>query len=57
MTDTPRRYRVISVEDKEAADTDGNLVAIPAGTVLTVILWDGVSEWTPPEGTRVEVEQ
>jgi hypothetical protein len=28
-------------------------VVIPAGSVVNIILWDGETQWVPPEGTRV----
>ena len=28
-------------------------VVIPAGTVVNICLWDGETQWVPPEGTRV----
>lgn len=27
------------------------VVEIATGKVVNVIMWDGVSEWSPPEGT------
>jgi hypothetical protein len=53
-------YNVITTVDIEQLMTDesGNttLVVIPAGSVINTIIWDGVTEWTPPENTRVEPE-
>ena len=53
-----KRYNVITTVDIEQmeADENGNPVfgVIPAGTVINTILWDGVTEWTPPKDTRVE---
>lgn len=46
----PRRYLLITTTD--TVDADGNTT--PAGTAINEVLWDGVTEWTPPEGTRVE---
>jgi hypothetical protein len=55
-----RRYNLITTVDIEQTSTDasGNVVTvvIPAGSVIGTILWDGVSEWTPPENTKVEPE-
>ena len=28
-------------------------VVTPSGEVENVIVWDGVSSWTPPEGTKL----
>jgi hypothetical protein len=54
------RYNVITTVDIEqmGADESGNpvVVIIPAGSVINTIAWDGVTEWTPPENTRVEPE-
>ena len=53
-------YNVITTVNIEQLMTDesGNttLVVIPAGSVINTIAWDGVTEWTPPENTRVEPE-
>ena len=52
------RYNVITTIDIEQMqmDADGNVVTItlPAGSVVNTILWDGVSDWTSPENTKVE---
>ena len=52
------RYNVITTVDIEQMqmDPDGNVVTItlPAGSVVNIVLWDGVAEWAPPENTRVE---
>jgi hypothetical protein len=52
------RYNVITTIDIEQMqmNADGGVMTItlPAGTVINTILWDGVSDWTPPENTKVE---
>jgi len=52
------KYKVITTVDIEEMQVDmsGNVVTvvIPAGSVVNIIVWDGVTEWTPPENTRVE---
>jgi len=49
------RYNVITTVDIEQmeADENGNpvVVIVPAGSVINTVIWDGVSEWTPPENT------
>lgn len=54
------RYSVISTTDTEQQqiNEDGTIatVIIPAGSVINTVLWDGVTEWFPPENTRVEQE-
>jgi hypothetical protein len=49
------RYNVITTVDIEQmeADESGNpvVVIVPAGSVINTILWDGISNWTPPENT------
>ena len=51
-------YNVITTVDLKRVqiDADGGVMTItlPAGTVINTILWDGVSDWTPPENTKVE---
>ena len=51
-------YNVITTVDLERVqmDADGSVMTItlPAGTVINTILWDGASDWTPPENTKVE---
>lgn len=53
-------YNVITTVDIErlVPDENGNpvFVVIPAGSVINTVIWDGVTEWTPPENTRVEPE-
>jgi hypothetical protein len=44
----PRRYLVITTTD--TVDADGNTIL--AGTAINEVLWDGVTEWAPPEGTE-----
>ena len=54
------RYNVITTVDIEQQQMtpDGAIttVTIPAGSVINTILWDGVAEWTPPEGCTVVLE-
>ncbi len=54
------RYNVITTVDIEQTQTDENgspiTVVLPAGSVINTVLWDGVSDWTPPENTKVEPE-
>lgn len=40
------RYFIVALEDT----IDGNGNAIPAGNPINEILWDGVTEYTPPDG-------
>lgn len=47
-------YAMITTVDSQSTDADGNQVTVPAGTVVNMIEWDGVSEYTPPDGTRLE---
>jgi len=51
-------YNVITTVDLKRVqiDADGGVMTItlPAGTVINTILWDGVSDWTPPENTKVD---
>jgi hypothetical protein len=53
------RYNVITTVDIEQQQfhEDGTIttVFIPAGSVINTVLWDGVTEWTPPENTVVEL--
>jgi hypothetical protein len=54
------RYNVITTVDIEQIELDENgnpvIIIIPAGSVINTVVWDGVTEWTPPENTRVEPE-
>ena len=54
------RYNVITTVDIQETQVDmsGNvvIVVIPAGSVINTVIWDGVTEWTPPENTVVEPE-
>ena len=51
------RWVLLSTEETTRMEFDPENgpreVAIPVGSVLNIMLWDGVSEWAPPEGTRV----
>jgi hypothetical protein len=47
-----RRYLLISTVETTQVNDDGTPCVIPAGTTLNEVLWDGVTAWTPPEGTR-----
>jgi hypothetical protein len=49
-----RRYLLIATTETQRVEADGGITMLPAGTVLNEVLWDGVSDWTPPEGTRLE---
>jgi hypothetical protein len=38
-----------------ATEADGQVWAvIDGGLVVNTVVWDGVSDWTPPEGTILE---
>ena len=51
------RWVLLSLEETTQLEFDlergPREVVIPAGSVLNTMLWDGETEWTPPEGTRV----
>ena len=51
------RWVVLSLEEttQQEFDLERGLreVVIPAGSVVNIILWDGETQWVPPEGTRV----
>jgi hypothetical protein len=51
------RWVIISLADttRQEFDPEKGLreVVIPAGTVVNICLWDGETQWVPPEGTRV----
>lgn len=51
------RWVLLSLEETKHLEFDPERgpreVVIPAGSVLNIMLWDGETEWTPPEGTRV----
>ena len=51
------RWVIISLADETRQEFDPQLgpreVVIPAGTVVNITLWDGETQWVPPEGTRV----
>jgi len=51
-------YNVITTVDIEEMQVDmfGNVVTvvIPAGSVINTVKWNGISDWTPPENTKVE---
>lgn len=50
------RWVIISLADTTQIEFDPEKgpreVVIPAGTVVNICLWDGETQWTPPEGTR-----
>ena len=51
------RWVMLSLEDttRQEFDSERGLqeFVIPAGSVVNTILWDGETQWVPPEGTRV----
>ena len=51
------RWVIISLEETTRQEFDPERgpreVVIPAGSVVNIILWDGETQWVPPEGTRV----
>lgn len=51
------RWVLLSLEETTQLEFDfergSREVVIPAGSVLNIMLWDGETEWVPPEGTRV----
>lgn len=51
------RWVIISLADETRQEFDPEKgpreVVIPAGSVVNIILWDGETQWVPPEGTRV----
>lgn len=51
------RWVLLSIEETTRMEFDEEQgmrkVVVPAGSVLNIMSWDGESEWTPPEGTRV----
>jgi len=51
------RWVLLSLEETTQLEFDPERgpreVVIPGGSVLNIMLWDGETEWTPPEGTRV----
>jgi hypothetical protein len=51
------RWVMLSLEEttRQEFDPEKGLreVVIPAGSVVNIILWDGETQWVPPESTRV----
>ena len=51
------RWVLLSTEEITRMEFDpeqgAREVVIPVGSVVNIMLWDGETEWTPPEGTRV----
>lgn len=50
-------YAMISTADSSGYDSEGNIITIPSGTVVNLIAWDGIAEYTPPDGTRLEASE
>ena len=48
---TPATYAVIATA---AGTIDGQ--AVTAGEVVNIVVWDGVTPWTPPVGTEVRAD-
>jgi hypothetical protein len=44
------RYAIVTTEPQAGFDNAGNPVTLPAGTVVNVAEWDGVTPWNPGEG-------
>jgi hypothetical protein len=49
-----RRYYIITNEEASRLNSNGDPELVPANTVVNVVMWDGVTTWSPPEGTRAE---
>ena len=49
-----QRWIIVTTNVTTGQDAEGKPITLPAGTVLNEVLWDGVSDWTPPPGTRVQ---
>ena len=51
------RWVILTLEETTRLEFDEKLgsreVVIPAGSFLYGVLWNGETEWVPPEGTRV----
>lgn len=51
------RWVLLSTEETTRMEFDPERgpreVVIPVGSVVNIILWDGETQWVPPEGTRV----
>ena len=52
MSDQPQQRRYLLITTADTVDADGTLIL--AGTAINEILWDNVSEWTPPINTRLQ---
>lgn len=51
MSNEEKRYKVILTEPRMVGDE-----IMPTGSVINVIIWDGVSPFTPETGTKLEEE-
>ena len=45
---TVQTYNIVTVNTFTYTDTNGDTVTVPSGTIVNTVLWDGLSEWTPP---------
>ena len=45
-------YAIVATVDTPGQDQDGSPVTLPAGTVLNVAEWDGVTPWSPGPGAE-----
>ena len=44
------RYAIVATTAAAGTDATGNPVTIPAGTVVDIAVWDGVTPWSPGTG-------
>ncbi|HET6610129.1 MAG TPA: hypothetical protein VFG62_25920 [Rhodopila sp.] len=49
-------YAVIATISKTIINNDGSASTAQPGTVLNIVMWDGASKWTPPDGTEARAD-
>jgi hypothetical protein len=48
-------YNVITTVDIEQINPDGTTTVIPFGSIINTVIWDGITPWTPPDNTTLQL--
>jgi hypothetical protein len=47
-------FNIVTAESITQENVDGSQYVIPPGFVVNTVLWDGATDWTPPEFQRTD---
>lgn len=49
-------YAMVATVDTTLMQNNGTVIPVKAGTIINRILWDGVTSFTPPDGTMLKAD-